>query len=112
MKKTYYIGLVVLLFLVIAIVAPRNFERTKKTAFHEFEDFLDEYNIDKKFFTGPQLIPEKEDYHIFQWQAIINKEDTLFVRIFVPHRIYKSPIVSLTGVNENWEEVFNTAPNN
>lgn len=112
MKKTYYIGFAVILLLVIAFVIPRNSEKTKKTAFREFEDFLDEYNIDNRFFRGPELILEREDYHTFQWQAIINMKDTLFVRIFVPLRIYKSPTVSLKGVDETWEEVFNTAPNN
>ena len=96
----------------LVIVTPRNFERTKKIAFYEFEDFLDEYNIDGKFFKGPELILEKEDYQIFQWQAIINDEDTLRVRIFVPPKFYKSPIVSLTGVDETWDYVFNTDPNN
>jgi hypothetical protein len=113
MKKIYYIILAAIIIIVsMMLFSTRKFERMEKIAFYEFEDFLDEYNIDSKLFSGPELILGKKDYQIFQWHAIINNKDTLYVRIFVPPKAYKKVIVSLKGVNKTWDYVFNTEPNN
>lgn len=107
---------IIILFLIAILTAwnlkPRSFEGKRQIAFIEFEHYIDDNNMDKKYFRGPYLNLKNPKFTEFYWILKVDSCDSGIVSVMLPEYSFQESIVTYSGDSTAWNSIFNSDPKN